>query len=256
MITSNSQKLIVIMVGLPARGKTFLSMRLERYLIWQGYKVKVFNVGSYRRDILGTRTSFSGFFNPEKKEFVRERENIAKECFRDMVTWMDRGGDVGIYDATNVTSHRREYLISECDKNNFNYIFVENICDNAEILNNIIDIKIENSPDYKDKDKEWSKKDFKERMDYYGQVYSPINDGVLFIKIINFGEKVIRSAKLGDCADSLLLDVVEFIGGVRLVKKNIYLVRHGETFFNVEDRIGGDSPLTKNGMNMAKKLAL
>lgn len=254
MIKPNPQKLIVIMVGLPARGKTFLSMRLERYLSWQGYKVKIFNAGSYRRDILGARTSFSSFFNPEKKEFVRERENIAKECFNDLITWMDKRGDIGIYDATNVTSYRREYLISECDKNNLNYIFIENICDNAEILNNIIDIKIENSPDYKGKDREWSKKDFKERLDYYHQIYNQINEDTLFVKIVNFGEKVVRSVKLDKCTDSLLLDVADFIGGVRLAKKDIYLVRHGETFFNTEDRIGGDSLLTKDGMNMAKNL--
>lgn len=38
-----------LQVGLPARGKSFLSNKLMRYLQWLEYKVKVFNVGQLRR---------------------------------------------------------------------------------------------------------------------------------------------------------------------------------------------------------------
>ena len=37
------------MVGLPARGKTYISRKICRYLSWLGYKCKVFNIGNYRR---------------------------------------------------------------------------------------------------------------------------------------------------------------------------------------------------------------
>ena len=39
------------------------------------------------------------------------------------------------------------------------------------------------------------------------------------------------------------------------MKKTLYLMRHGETMFNVQHRIQGwcDSPLTENGVNQAKK---
>ncbi len=40
---------VVVMVGLPARGKTFVSKKLVRYLNWIGIRSKVFNVGEYRR---------------------------------------------------------------------------------------------------------------------------------------------------------------------------------------------------------------
>ena len=32
------QKLAVVMVGLPARGKTFVARKLQRYLSWLGYR--------------------------------------------------------------------------------------------------------------------------------------------------------------------------------------------------------------------------
>ena len=37
--------------------------------------------------------------------------------------------------------------------------------------------------------------------------------------------------------------------------KNLFLIRHGETYFNLEDRIGGDSKLTGNGVAQAHRLA-
>ena len=40
---------VVVMVGLPARGKTFVSKKLVRYLNWIGIRSRVFNVGEYRR---------------------------------------------------------------------------------------------------------------------------------------------------------------------------------------------------------------
>ena len=37
--------------------------------------------------------------------------------------------------------------------------------------------------------------------------------------------------------------------------KKLYLIRHGETYFNLENRIGGDSPLTEKGRMQAFALA-
>ncbi|KAK9168084.1 hypothetical protein Syun_000224 [Stephania yunnanensis] len=41
--------LAIVLVGLPARGKTFTSAKLTRYLRWLGHNTKHFNVGKYRR---------------------------------------------------------------------------------------------------------------------------------------------------------------------------------------------------------------
>jgi Mrp family chromosome partitioning ATPase len=48
-IAPDSPKLAVVMVGLPARGKSYTARRIERYLSWLGYRTGVFNVGEYRR---------------------------------------------------------------------------------------------------------------------------------------------------------------------------------------------------------------
>ena len=42
-------KLVIVMVGLPARGKSYLTKKIARYLNWQQHNTKIFNVGERRR---------------------------------------------------------------------------------------------------------------------------------------------------------------------------------------------------------------
>ncbi|TGJ86055.1 hypothetical protein E0Z10_g2709 [Xylaria hypoxylon] len=42
-------KLVIVMVGLPARGKSYITNKLRRYLAWQQHNTKIFNVGNRRR---------------------------------------------------------------------------------------------------------------------------------------------------------------------------------------------------------------
>src|SRR5262245_26087506 len=54
---------VLSMVGLPARGKTYIARRVARYLNWLGHPTRVFNVGNYRRKILGASQP-ADFFAP------------------------------------------------------------------------------------------------------------------------------------------------------------------------------------------------
>ncbi|KAI8614301.1 6-phosphofructo-2-kinase-domain-containing protein [Chytriomyces sp. MP71] len=42
-------KLVIVMCGLPARGKSYICKKLSKYLSWCGFRTKVFNVGNRRR---------------------------------------------------------------------------------------------------------------------------------------------------------------------------------------------------------------
>ncbi|KAJ9141854.1 6-phosphofructo-2-kinase 1 [Pleurostoma richardsiae] len=46
-------KLVIIMVGLPARGKSYLTKKIQRYLSWQQHDTRIFNVGNRRRIAAG-----------------------------------------------------------------------------------------------------------------------------------------------------------------------------------------------------------
>lgn len=64
---------VLVMVGLPARGKTYISRKLTRYLNWIGVTTKVFNVGEYRRDAFKQYAS-KEFFDPNNEEAVKIRK--------------------------------------------------------------------------------------------------------------------------------------------------------------------------------------
>ena len=46
-------KLVIIMVGLPARGKSYITKKIQRYLSWQQHNTRIFNVGTRRRIAAG-----------------------------------------------------------------------------------------------------------------------------------------------------------------------------------------------------------
>lgn len=47
-------KLVIVMVGLPARGKSYITKKIARYLNWLQHDTKIFNVGERRRVAAGT----------------------------------------------------------------------------------------------------------------------------------------------------------------------------------------------------------
>lgn len=70
-------KLVLSMVGLPARGKTAIARRLKRHLTWAGYRTEIFNVGNYRRRFLGASQP-AAFFDPANQEAVAARHEMAR----------------------------------------------------------------------------------------------------------------------------------------------------------------------------------
>jgi hypothetical protein len=99
-IAPDSPKPALVMVGLPARGKSYTARRIERYVSWLGYRTGVFNVGEYRRASVGARVPHS-FFDPDNPQGEDTRRSVAMLALEDMVTWLTNDGQVAIYDATN-----------------------------------------------------------------------------------------------------------------------------------------------------------
>lgn len=56
-------RIAIIMVGLPARGKSFVARNLARYLRWIGVKTKVVSLTNVRRSLVGDNVRAS-FFDP------------------------------------------------------------------------------------------------------------------------------------------------------------------------------------------------
>lgn len=60
-----ASKLVIIMVGLPARGKSYITKKLQRYLSWQQHDSRIFNVGNRRRVAAGRKVPVHPKLLPE-----------------------------------------------------------------------------------------------------------------------------------------------------------------------------------------------
>ncbi len=245
------QKLAIVMVGLPARGKSYTARRIERYLSWLGYKTRVFNVGQYRRARVGAQVPH-GFFDPHNPEGAEARRLVAIEALDDMLDWLGGNGHVGIYDATNSNVERRVLVRTRCEQAGLQVLFVEMQCDDPAIVENNIRATKLSSPDYENVDEKSAVDDFRRRIEHYIQAYQPVceSEGA-YLRVSGAGRNITVSQVDGYLHGRLVF----FLMNLHLVDRPILLTRHGESMYNVVDRIGGDSDLSPDGQRYARALA-
>ncbi|XP_024025478.1 6-phosphofructo-2-kinase/fructose-2,6-bisphosphatase [Morus notabilis] len=245
--------LAIVLVGLPARGKTFTAAKLTRYLRWLGHGTKHFNVGKYRRLKHGANQS-ADFFRADNPEGIEARNEVAALAFDDMVSWMQERGQVGIFDATNSTRKRRNMLMKMAE-GKCKIIFLETICNDERIIERNIRLKIQQSPDYAEEpDFEAGLRDFKTRLANYEKVYEPVEEGS-YIKMIDMVSGHGGQIQVNNISGYLPGRIVFFLVNTHLTPRPILLTRHGESKDNVRGRIGGDTALSDAGELYAKKLS-
>ena len=251
-------RLVLVMVGLPARGKTYIARRVARYLqFFHGAPAKVFNVGNYRRQMSGAKCSAS-FFDPNNKEATGARKLAAQRAMSDLKSWLTESNDMGrvaIFDATNTTNERRNWIIEELIgimESRSHIIFVESVCSDENIINeNIQAVKLK-MPDYEDWDKDAAAQDFRDRIAKYKSIYEPIVDNSLsYIRLVDAGRQVVLNNIKGFLAGRIM----NFLMNLHFHPRPIYLSRHGQSEYNKLGKIGGDSALSEAGEEYAVALA-
>lgn len=134
MIPTNNINLLVLKVGLPARGKSYLVKKLRRYLNWLQYETRVFNVGNMRR-VCDTSDQSAKFFDPNNQDNKRMRDEIAMSVLEQLIGWLKEGGRVAIHDATNSTLARRKLLIDRLEKEpEIRVLLIESICTDQSVI--------------------------------------------------------------------------------------------------------------------------
>ena len=147
----HSGRICIVTVGLPARGKTHISVALARYLRWLGVKTRIFHLGDYRRAIVGPGKDVPDdyFFVKASASSVLLRQKILKKCREDIYHFLNHeNGQIAIYDAVNPLSAGRKSLAKEFAKHDIDMLFIESFCDDESIIEeNVRNVKI-SSPDY------------------------------------------------------------------------------------------------------------
>lgn len=247
----NTQKIALVMVGLPARGKSYIARKLARYLRWRGLETRVFNVGTYRREHVGSQKAHD-FFDPGNAAGRADRMRVAGLALGDLLDWIEEGGQVGILDATNSTRERRAMIQKQSAARGVPVVFVETICTDAAVIDrNVRETKL-HSPDYVGVPPDAAVADFVQRIAHYERAYETVaDDEGPYVKLVDDGKKVTAHRIDGN----ILSHVVYFLMNLRTKRRTIWLTRHGESLFNVEDRVGGDSDISPRGNAFARSLA-
>ncbi len=244
----DNKKLYIIMVGLPARGKSTIANKLKENLDKDNIKTRIFNNGDLRRKLPREDTSRPEFYDPQNKDSAALREEIALINIRRSESFLSKKGQVAILDATNVSVSRREKICLLLK--DYPLLFIECINKDEDILEASILRKV-SLPEFNSLDREKAVQIFKQRIDYYNSIYKSLENERNFVKLDSLNNQILEEEITGSIPyydrirDFLVTDTV----------KNLFLVRHGETFFNLEDRIGGDSGLTEKGKAQARALA-
>lgn len=242
------------MIGLPARGKSYISKKLRRYLRWIGYNTKVYNVGDHRREVSGASCNAS-YFDKNNTASYELRNKIAQEVLGDMCNWLvsDEAAHVAIHDATNSSKTRRNQIQEILNKHkNVSLLWIESICTDSELIQENIKLKTK-SPDYIHVTQEEALKDFRERLKNYEAVYETLDSTdseKSYIKLINVGRQVLANNIRG-YLQSL---IVTFLMNYHVHPRDIYITRHGESVANTLGLLGGDSVLSEKGLRYAAGL--
>ncbi|XP_041050621.1 6-phosphofructo-2-kinase/fructose-2,6-bisphosphatase 2-like isoform X3 [Carcharodon carcharias] len=251
---TNSPTLIV-MVGLPARGKTYVSKKLTRYLNWIGVPTKVFNLGQYRREAVKSYKSYE-FFRHDNEEAMKIRKECALAALKDVKIYLtDEKGQIAVFDATNTTRERRDLILDFARDNAFKVFFVESVCDDPDVIAaNIKEVKV-SSPDYADCEEDRIMDDFLKRIECYKVTYEPLDPDdydkdLSFIKVINVGRRFL----VNRVQDYIQSKIVYYLMNIHVYPRTIYLSRHGESEYNSIGRLGGDSGLSSRGKQYAEAL--
>lgn len=243
-------KLYIVMVGLPAMGKSTVASKMAENFSADGYPVEIFNNGDLRRSMLKGDTSRPGFYDPNNKDAAAKRENIARINIQRAKNFLAGGGEIAILDATNVSRKRRAMLETLLDDHPI--VYIECVNDDPEMLAASITRKTK-LPEFAGQSPAKAYESFEKRIAYYRHIYNPLEPSTekRFFTLDTLGNRILAEHVDGAMPhyvrirDLLVSDWV----------KNLYLVRHGQSVDNTFDRIGGDSELTTAGKAQAKELA-
>ncbi|OBT48288.1 hypothetical protein VE00_01215 [Pseudogymnoascus sp. WSF 3629] len=242
----HSGRIVIVLVGPPARGKTHISVSLARYLRWLGVKTRIFHLGDYRRATLepGKELPEDYFFIRASPESVLLRQRILKRCRGDIYNWLNHeNGQVAIYDAVNPLASGRRSLAKEFAKHDVQTLFLESYVTDESILEeNARSVKI-SSPDFANWDPNDAAKEYLRRIltripDFQTMAENELN----FVKLINAGQRIeTNNVNFG----YLSMRVVFYLMNLHNKSKRTFFVRAGTS--REEDSFKADAHLSPEG---------
>ena len=238
-LTNDTAKLVIILVGLPARGKSLLGHKLEQFLGWRGYITKGFRVGAKRREMAKEdnpaaqpSTGSASFFDASKAYAAAVREMVSIEAFGEAMDWLSAGGQVAIFDASNVQVQRRAKLLERVRAERaksaasglggtIGVVFLESIVTDEAIIKQGMDFKIKHSADFRGMEAAAACKDLVQRIKHYEKIYETVRpEEGAYIKLFNLG----ATAHCKDVYGRMSKSVLPYLLALHSSPRSIYML--------------------------------
>ncbi|XBW38346.1 hypothetical protein QEN19_003936 [Hanseniaspora menglaensis] len=258
-------KILIVLVGLPARSKTKLGVALTRYTRWLGVKSQIFHVSDYRRKMFpsiegdGIKDLEYLCVDSTDKDGIAYRRQFINDCLKDIDNFFfdDQSSQIAIYDALNITAEERSMLNEKYSKGTKGdtkantVLFIESIVTDFLLLERNIEIAI-SSKDYASWDKVEVRDHFLKRIERNSSVYEEISSTkeahLSFVKYINYGDMLC----VNNSNHSYLINkIISFLMNLKEKKGRVYLSRCGNSDF---DQYNDDEVLNEEGIQFAGKL--
>ncbi|CAL1158062.1 unnamed protein product, partial [Cladocopium goreaui] len=237
------------------RGKSHTARELKRYIeFFHGSRAEIFNVMEYQG-----RGGDEKFFEDLNRFFDTSNSSCDPYDFDQTGSSQGTGGFAIILSSDTVAStqsmwsahtkwHRRwmaQKLESELKAE---VCFIQISVDDPKGDKYLADLAAFRGMDLKES---------QELINHYQDHYVPIQmdgseDGTPFIHMMNYTKKMVVNKMMRSFVGS---SVCHFLSNLHPFEHKIFLARHGESEFNVEMRIGGDSGLSPRGEEFARRAA-
>jgi 6-phosphofructo-2-kinase len=225
-------KWCIILVGLPATGKSSICNNLIKYTTsmfqkqyHSEFKIDSFNAGHFRRKLSNFKNQTSDYFNASNTEAKQQRECFAHIALDHLLnSLLGKQINVGIFDATNSTRARRDYIFSTIHEKEqktgikINTIILHVKCSNEKLWRYNVEGKTV-GPDYVAMNHDLAVNDFIHRAQCYKQAFEEISeqelhdhDSCVYVEVDNGGKNFkieMNGYKDGD-NDLIFAEMVKF----------------------------------------------
>lgn len=110
------------------------------------------------------------------------------------------------------------------------------------------------SLEYLGYDMERAKSEHFKRITYQQESYEPLENDPYAYCIVENGDGNDKRYLVNNIRGYLPTTIISFLMNLHPEARPIYFSRHGQSQYNIEERIGGDSSLTEYGLQYARKL--
>ncbi|CAJ1449213.1 unnamed protein product [Effrenium voratum] len=251
-----SQRHVAPILGLPMRGKSHTARELKRYIeFFHGSRSEIFDVSEYHAPGGDEQLyeDLRSFFDDDNSvsadpyDFDQKGYSAGTGGFAIILSSDSVASTKSLWSA-HTKWHRRWMAKKLEDELKAEVCFIEITVDGPKGDKYLTDLAAYRG---------MGLKEASEIIQDYQDHYVPIQmdgseDHTPFIHLMNYTHKMVVNKMMRSFVGSA---VCHFLSNLHPFEHNIYLARHGESEFNVEGRLGGDSGLSRRGEEFARRLA-